>query len=53
MLFSPNVFRLRLTRNMPVARPNNGISTEFEIGPKFVELWFKMYSTDLNDTVHT
>ena len=37
----------------PGARPTNDISIEFEIRPKFAVLWFKMYSTDHNDILHT
>ena len=37
----------------PDARPTNDISIEFEIRPKFAVLWFKMYSTDHNEIVHT
>ena len=31
----------------------NDISIEFEIRPKFVVLWFKMYPTDHNGILHT
>ena len=34
-------------------RPTNDISIKFEIQPKFVVLWFKMYSTDHNEILHT
>ena len=34
-------------------RPTNCISIEFEIRPKFAVLWFKMYSTDHNEILHT
>ena len=37
----------------PGARPTNGISIEFEIRPKFAVLWFKMFSTDHNEILHT
>ena len=37
----------------PGTRPNNGISIEFDIRPKFAMLWFKMYSTDHNEILHT
>ena len=37
----------------PCARPTNAISIEFEIRPKFVVLWCKMYSTDHNIIWHT
>ena len=37
----------------PGARPTNDISIEFEIQPKFAVLWFKMYSTDHNEILHT
>ena len=37
----------------PGARPTNDISIEFEIGPKFAVLWFKIYSTDHNKIEHT
>ena len=32
--------------------PTNDILIEFEIGPKFVVLWFIMYSTDHNKILH-
>ena len=35
------------------ARLTNGISIEFENRPKFVVFWFKIYSTDHNEIVHT
>ena len=35
------------------ARPTNDISIEFEIRPKFVLLWFKMYITDHNEILDT
>ena len=38
---------------IPGARPTNGISIEFEIRPKYAVLWFKMYSTNHNATLHT
>ena len=38
---------------LPGARPTNDISIEFEIRPKFAVLWFKMYSTDHNEILHT
>ena len=38
---------------IPGARPNNDISVEFEIRQKFAGLWFKMYSTDHNEILHT
>ena len=34
-------------------RPTNDISIEFEIRPNFAVLWFKMYSTDHNEILHT
>ena len=34
-------------------RPNNDISMKFKIRPKFEVLWFKMYSTDHNEMLHT
>ena len=37
----------------PGARPTNDISIEFEIRPKFAVLWFKTYSTNPNDILHT
>ena len=37
----------------PGARPTNDISIEFEIRPKFAVFWFKMYSTDHNEILHT
>ena len=37
----------------PGARPTNDISIEFEIRPKVAMLWFKMYSTDHNEILHT
>ena len=37
----------------PGARPTNDISIEFEIRPKFAVLWFKMYSTDHYEILHT
>ena len=37
----------------PGVRPTNDISIEFEIGPKFAVLWFKAYSTDHNEILHT
>ena len=37
----------------PGARPTNDISIEFEIRPKFAGLWFKIYSTDHNEILHT
>ena len=37
----------------PGARPTNNNSIEFEIRPKFAVLWFKMYSTDHNEILHT
>ena len=38
---------------LPDPRPTNGISTEFEIRPKFEVLLFKMHSTDYNKISHT
>ena len=38
---------------LPGARPTNDISIEFEIRPKFAVLWFKLYSTDHNEILHT
>ena len=38
---------------MPGPSPTNDISIEFEIRPKFEVLWFKMYSIDHNEIVHT
>ena len=40
-------------RPKPGARPTNDISVESEIRPKFAVLWFKMYSTDRNEILHT
>ena len=40
-------------QTIPGARPTNDISIEFEIGPKFAALWFKMSSTDHNEILHT
>ena len=40
-------------QSQPGARPTNDISIEFEIRPKFAVLWFKIYSTDPNDILHT
>ena len=37
----------------PGARPTNDISIELEIRSKFAVLWFKMYSTDHNEILHT
>ena len=37
----------------PGARPTNGISIEFEIRSNFAELWFKTYSTNHNEILHT
>ena len=37
----------------PGARPTNDISIDFEIRPKFEVRWFKMYSTDYNEILHT
>ena len=37
----------------PGARPTNDISMEFEIRPKFVVLWFKMYIADHNEILDT
>ena len=42
-----------LWMTIPGARPTNDISIEFEIRPKFAVLWFKMYSIDHNDILHT
>ena len=36
----------------PGARPTNDISIEFESQPKFVVLWFKMYSTNHNEILY-
>ena len=33
--------------------PINDISIEFEIRPNFAVFWFKMYSTDHNEILHT
>ena len=38
---------------MSGARPTNDISIEFEIRPKFAVLWFKIYSTDHHEILHT
>ena len=40
-------------KSLPGACPTNDISIEFEIRPKFGVLWFKMYSIDHNEIVHT
>ena len=37
----------------PGARPTKHISIEFEIRWKFRMLWFRIYSTDHNDILHT
>ena len=34
-------------------RPTNDISIELEIWPKYAVLWFKIYSTDHNEILHT
>ena len=41
------------TRASPGACPTNDISMECEIQPKFAVLWFKMYSTDHKEILHT
>ena len=38
---------------VPGTRPTNNISIEFEIRPKFAVLWFKIYSADQNEILHT
>ena len=38
--------------NSPGAHPTNDISIEFEIGPKYVVLWLKMYSPNHNKILH-
>ena len=38
---------------MPGARPTNDISIEVEIRQKYAELWFKIYSTNHNEILHT
>ena len=43
----------RVQRLSPGARPTNGISIGFEIRPKYAVLWFKMFSTDHNEILHT
>ena len=35
------------------SRPTNNILMEFEIRPKYEVLWFKMFSTDRNEILHT
>ena len=42
-----------LVKGGPGASPTNDISIEFEIRPNFVVLYFKMYSTDHNEILHT
>ena len=37
----------------PGTRPTNDISIEFEIRPNLAVLWFKMYSTEHNEILHT
>ena len=37
----------------PGVCPTNDISIEFEIRPKFAVLWFKVHSTNHNESLHT
>ena len=48
MIFSSSVGNGLVPARYPAARPTNGITIEFEIGPKFAVLLFKVYSTDHN-----
>ena len=40
-------------KSLPGACPTKNISIEFEILPKFAMLWYKMYSFDHNEILHT
>ena len=37
----------------PGGGPTNDISTELKIRPKFAVLWFKIFSTDHKEILHT
>ena len=40
-------------KQSPGARPTNGISIEFEIWQNYAVIWFKIYSNDHNEILHT
>ena len=53
MRYCPFICIRHLPKSWHGARPIKGISIEFEIGSKFLVLWFKMCSTDHNEIFHT
>ena len=44
---------LSISNPLPGSHLTNDVSIEFQIRPKFEVLWFEMYSTNHNETLHT
>ena len=47
------IYPLLRAEDGPGGRPTKNILIKFEIWPKYVVLWFKMYSTNHNKILHT